>query len=77
MKKLSLLATLMASLFLSHVKAQSYVFYGTTINGGANNQGALYQFNPVTGKDSILYNFSNPTGNSPYSSVVLDTTNGL
>jgi uncharacterized repeat protein (TIGR03803 family) len=77
MKKLSLLATLIVALFTGHVKAQSYVFYGTTISGGTNASGTLYEYNPATGTDSILHNFNFGQGASPYATVVLDTANGL
>ncbi len=79
MKRLTLLATIIFALLLSSInsKAQSYVLYGTTENGGINGSGIIHQYNISSGTDSILYNFSDSTGSSPLGSIVIDTNNGL
>lgn len=39
------------------LKAQ-YLLYGTTISGGARGYGTIFSYNPFTGKDTVLYNFT-------------------
>jgi uncharacterized repeat protein (TIGR03803 family) len=41
------------------------VFYGYTAQGGPKNYGALFSFNPATGKDSVLFNFDSINGIKP------------
>ncbi|MBO9631467.1 MAG: T9SS type A sorting domain-containing protein [Chitinophagaceae bacterium] len=40
-------------------------FYGVTMNGGTNNFGVLYEFDPATKAYTVKVNFSFPTGASP------------
>lgn len=51
--------------------------YGSTVEGGTNNQGVLFRYNPVTGKDTVLINFNNPvSGANPYGNV-MQASNGM
>jgi uncharacterized repeat protein (TIGR03803 family) len=54
--------------------------YGTTIAGGAFNQGCVFHL--LRGSDgawieTVLYSFSGPDGNSPDSSLILDPAGNL
>jgi uncharacterized repeat protein (TIGR03803 family) len=43
------------------------IFYGTTILGGANGEGTVFDLNARTGRETILYSFPNPgNGNTPF-----------
>jgi uncharacterized repeat protein (TIGR03803 family) len=56
------------------------LFYGTTEIGGARgSKGTIFSFNPITNRDSVLWNFAgNPTdGASPFCDLVYYPTNGL
>jgi len=46
--------------------------YGTTVYGGATNNGTVFVFNPATGIETVLYSFKGGAtdGANPYSSVV-------
>ena len=58
--------------------AGNSLFYGTTYEGGSNNLGSIFTFNPATGSENMMWSFGTGTdGNSPYSNLVYDTTNGL
>jgi uncharacterized repeat protein (TIGR03803 family) len=54
--------------------------YGTTVSGGANNRGTVYQITP-TGTLKVLYSFCNLTscadGSQPYAGLVQATSGGL
>jgi len=53
------------------------LLYGVTSNGGTYNNGVLFSYNPLTGKDSVMINFNVLNGSNPYGGVMLDTLNGL
>jgi uncharacterized repeat protein (TIGR03803 family) len=42
--------------------AQGNAFYGTTYNGGASGNGALFEVNRKTGAETVLYSFLGGTG---------------
>jgi uncharacterized repeat protein (TIGR03803 family) len=50
----------------SLMQASNGLLYGTTSEMGPYNAGTLFSFNPVTGKDSVLVNFNDTNGNTPY-----------
>lgn len=78
MKRITSLTLLFfVTLFLNKLDAQSYVLYGTTTSGGANEIGSIYKYNIATGKDSIVYSASTATGYYFQSGMVLDTLNHL
>jgi len=54
--------------------------YGTTIEGGSNGQGVVYELSPSAGgwTESVLYNMNAGTsGNFPYSGVIFDSAGNL
>ena len=40
------------------IQASDGNFYGTTVTGGTNGNGTVFQYNPFSGAYTILYNFS-------------------
>ncbi len=58
------------------VQAGNGLLYAMTLNGGTNNMGVLFSYNPATGKDSVLVNFSGANGATPYGDL-FQTPNGL
>lgn len=54
------------------------MLYGMTSIGGNKNIGVLFQYNVVTGVDSVIHNFTggNQDGSTPYGSLIL-ANNGL
>jgi len=58
----------------SLIQAKDGKLYGMAEYGGSLHQGVLFQFNPVTYKDSVYVNFDGPNyGANPYGSLVQDT----
>jgi len=52
------------------------ILYGTTIFGGATNNGTVFSFNPATGIETVLYSFKGGVdGYNPYGGVVKAGTN--
>ncbi len=47
------------------------LLYGMTSAGGPLGNGDIFLFNPVSGKDSILFNFSAASGNAPEGDLLL------
>ncbi len=48
------------------------LLYGVTSQGGTNNTGVLFSFDPVKGKDSVYFSFSKAAGQGPgYGSLLL------
>ena len=45
-------------------------FYGTTFNGGANDAGIIFSFDPATSTYLILYDFDNVNGAQPSGSLI-------
>ncbi len=60
----------------SLMQAKNGLLYGMTTQGGYSNYGSLFIYDPVSGIDSILFDFSGNNGAYPYGSLVLDS-NGL
>lgn len=52
------------------VMASNDKMYGLTVAGGANNDGVLFEFDPVNDAHAVRHNFNNTTGGaSPYGSL--------
>ncbi len=52
--------------------------YGTTLTGGAYNNGTVFAVDAATGKISVLYSFTGAAdGSQPYGSLVKDTAGNL
>jgi len=54
--------------------------YGTTINGGSNDEGVVYELTPSGGgwTESVLYSFTGKLdGSTPYSGVIFDQAGNL
>jgi len=53
--------------------------YGTTINGGTNDRGIVYELTPSGGSwtESILFNFGSGLGVYPYNGVIFDNAGNL
>ncbi len=47
--------------------------YGMTTKGGTGNDGVIFRFNPVTGQDTVVLNFSGANGAHPYKSLIQDS----
>jgi uncharacterized repeat protein (TIGR03803 family) len=58
------------------VRGNDGSFYGLNYSGGANGEGTIFRFNPVTNAYTVLYSFSATTGRHPYGSLVKDN-NGI
>jgi uncharacterized repeat protein (TIGR03803 family) len=66
----------------SVVQASNGLLYGMTYNGGANNQGIIFSYNPSTNsnpKYTKLLDFNGANGEYPYGSLIQvgDTTNAI
>lgn len=47
------------------------VLYGTTVNGGATNNGTVFQINPATGVEAVVHSFKGGTdGALPYAPLI-------
>jgi len=79
MRKLTLLATLVAAFLFSgiNLNAQQWVLYGNTFSGGANGLGTFYSYNTSTNQFAKLADFSTATGGTPQSGVSQDPNNKL
>jgi uncharacterized repeat protein (TIGR03803 family) len=68
--------------FASLVQAPNGLLYGTCEGWGAANSGTLFSFDPVSGKDSVLFAFNDTMGSTPLSTlsivnnVLYGTTSG-
>jgi len=52
--------------------------YGTTVNGGSYNDGTVFEFNTTSGAETVLYSFTGISdGESPYSTLVMDSSGNL
>jgi uncharacterized repeat protein (TIGR03803 family) len=53
--------------------------YGTTVNGGANNYGTVFELKPKVGRGWIekIYSFDGTGGQYPYAGIVLDAAGNL
>ncbi|HWY97790.1 MAG TPA: choice-of-anchor tandem repeat GloVer-containing protein, partial [Bacteroidia bacterium] len=72
-----LLLLLVIPLFSNFCKAQSAgVLYGMTRTGGANSIGAIFSYDPVSKKITLLHSPFGPDGQNPQGSMIQDT-NGL
>jgi len=54
----------------SLVQATDGMMYGLTLQGGTNNQGVLFRFNPVSGQDTVLLSFIDSLGTGPLGSLI-------
>src|SRR5581483_9959854 len=61
----------------SLMQATDGMLYGLTYQGGTNNYGTLFVFNPVTHKDSVLVDFNGANGQYPLYSSLMQAGNGL
>ncbi|HXP48946.1 MAG TPA: choice-of-anchor tandem repeat GloVer-containing protein, partial [Bacteroidia bacterium] len=59
------------------VQAPNGLLYGFTEKGGAHNKGVLISYNTITGKDSVLIQFSGNNGAYPYASPLIDKNGEL
>src|SRR6187551_730349 len=60
----------------SLVQASNGLFYGMTRNGGVNNLGVIFSFNPCTNTYAKLYDFGGVDGAQPYGALI-QARNGL
>ena len=60
----------------SLVQATNGLFYGMTRNGGANNLGVIFSFNPYTNSYTRLYDFGGVDGARPHGSLI-QANNGI
>jgi uncharacterized repeat protein (TIGR03803 family) len=51
------------------IAAGNGLFYGTTIEGGSNNQGAIYAFDSLSGKISLKASFTGSNGAKPFTAL--------
>jgi len=54
--------------------------YGTTIQGGTNNLGTVFELVPGTNEnytEKVLWNFTGTDGSDPYAGVILDSSDNL
>jgi len=53
--------------------------YGTTLNGGVNNAGTVFEMTPANGEwtETVIYTFDGSHGANPYSGVIVDNTGNL
>ena len=51
------------------ISAGDNLYYGTTVYGGANDYGSVFEFNSATGLISILDSFTNGNGSYPYAAL--------
>src|SRR5262249_51870566 len=56
--------------------------YGTTLTGGINNLGAVYQLSPPTGgggtwTENVIYSFSGPDGTLPFGRLEMDRNGAI
>jgi uncharacterized repeat protein (TIGR03803 family) len=52
------------------IQAKSGLLYGMSFFGGSSNDGVLFSYNLVTGKDSVVINFNGANGAFPMGNVV-------
>ena len=50
--------------------------YGTTLNGGANGQGTVFQLDP-SGNPTVLYSFTGGDGSHPRAALIADAAGNL
>ena len=68
-KRKKLLIIILLGVFSSIVQAQ-YMFYGTTATGGAYNKGTIFNYNPKTNVETVLFSFDGSNGNEPESKLL-------
>jgi uncharacterized repeat protein (TIGR03803 family) len=51
------------------IAAGNGLFYGTTIEGGSNNKGAIYAFDSLSGKISLKASFTGSNGAKPHTAL--------
>jgi uncharacterized repeat protein (TIGR03803 family) len=67
----SLNATTGKSPYGDLVQAPDGLLYGLTLNGGKNNDGTLFSFDPVTNIDSVRFNFYWASGAGPQGTLTV------
>ncbi|MGP8215881.1 MAG: choice-of-anchor tandem repeat GloVer-containing protein [Bacteroidia bacterium] len=58
------------------IQAGNGFLYGMTVNGGNQDSGVLFSYNPINGKDTVLINFDSANGTFPMGGM-LQASNGL
>lgn len=53
------------------------VLYGTTFRGGLYNDGAVFKVDASTGKETVIFSFSGPTGDNPEGGLIMDSKGNL
>ncbi len=61
----------------SVMQAKNRIIYGMCGSGGKNNDGTLFSYDPVSGKETLLLNFNDTNGAVPFYGVLLEASNGL
>jgi uncharacterized repeat protein (TIGR03803 family) len=62
--------------FSALTAAGNGLYYGTTLAGGANNQGAIFEFDSSTGSITLLASFDGSNGANPFADLIA-AGNGL
>ncbi|HWY98131.1 MAG TPA: choice-of-anchor tandem repeat GloVer-containing protein, partial [Bacteroidia bacterium] len=61
----------------SVMQAKNRIIYGMCGSGGKYNDGTLFSYDPISGKESLLLNFNDTNGAVPFYGVMLEASNGL
>jgi len=59
------------------VQASNGMIYGMTSAGGHFNDGVLFRYNPKTTQDSVVINFNDTIGKTPWCNGLIQANNGL
>lgn len=59
------------------LQAKDGNFYGVTSSGGAYGGGTLFEYDPATGTETVLYSFGNGSGSNPVGSLIQATDGNL
>lgn len=60
------------------IRDSAGTLYGTTLAGGAYDEGTVFKLNPSTGAETVLYSFTGGAdGQSPWASLVMDKLGNL
>ena len=64
--------------FAGLIMDKSGNLYGTTIAGGASSKGTVFEVNPKTNKETVLYSFTGASdGSEPFSGLLIDKSGNL
>jgi uncharacterized repeat protein (TIGR03803 family) len=61
----------------SLVQATNGLLYGFTYNGGSNDKGVIFSFDPVSNSYTKVQNFYGPNGRNPSQGSLIQATNGI